>query len=253
MTAITNHYSLELPELNCASIAEKVQELDWDTINRWVQLGAIASALGGACALSAAGVLPAAVLVSCAAGVTALLANVVLTNIVIYALNIEEKQEEEESEYSDAIKSIPPFITCVAIPVIEELAFRAFLQGGLYAGLSYVLPAAAVISIAGFELPVAAVASMVVAGVIFGLAHAGNHPDDPLAAIMHTVTASIAGVFVLGPLYYAFGLWGSALAHIANNTLAIGMGEVIDAVSTKKKEASPLPEDTHKQWIPPSA
>jgi len=250
MAAISNHYSLELPELNCASIAEKIQELDSETISRWVQLGAIASALGGACALSAAGVLPAAVLVSCAAGITALLANVVLTNIVIYALNIEEKPEEEESEYSDAIKSIPPFITCVAIPVIEELAFRAFIQGGLYAGLSYVLPAAAVITFAGFELPVAAVASMVVAGVIFGLAHAGNHPDDPLAAIMHTVTASIAGVFVLGPLYYAFGLWGSALAHIANNTLAIGMGEVMDALSQKKKDPSPLPDE--KQWIPAS-
>ncbi|MBX3719036.1 MAG: CPBP family intramembrane metalloprotease [Parachlamydiales bacterium] len=251
MTAITNHYSLELPEWNCASIAEKIQELDWDTISRWVQLGAVASALGGACALSAVGVLPAAVLVSCAAGVTALLANIVLTNIVIYALNSEEEElETEKSEYADAIKNIPPFITCVAIPIIEELAFRSFIQGGIYAGLSYILPAAAVITIAGFELPVAAVASMVVAGVLFGLAHAGNHPDNPLAAIMHTVTASIAGVFVLGPLYYAFGLWGSALAHIANNTFAIGMGEVMDALSQKKKDPSPLPDE--KQWIPAS-
>ena len=232
MAAITNHYLLELPALSCASITEKIQELDWDTISRWIQLGAVASALGGACALSAAGVLPAAVLVSCAVGVTALLANVVLTNVVIYALNIEEK--EEESEYSDAIKNIPPFITCVAIPIIEELAFRSLIQGGLYAGLSYVLPAA-VITIAGFELPVAALASMVVAGVIFGLAHASNHPEDPLSAIMHTATATIAGVFVLGPLYYAFGLWGSALAHIANNTLAIGLAEVTDAFSDEKK------------------
>lgn len=232
MTAVTNHFPFEVPELNCVKITEKIQELDWDTIYRWVQLGAIASALGGACALSSAGVLPAAVLVSCATGITALIANVVLTQIAIRVLNIKEKPEEEEkSAYVEAIKNIPPFITCVAIPIIEELAFRSFMQGGLYAGLSYVLPAAAIITVAGLELPVAAIASMVIAGAVFGIAHASNHPDDPLSAILHTATATISGVFVLGPLYYAFGLWGSALAHIANNTAVIGLEEIIDTVS----------------------
>lgn len=232
MTAVTNQYSLELPALNCEGIAQKIEELDADTISRWIQLGAITTALGGACALSAAGILPAAVLVSCAAGATALLANIVLSNTVMYALDIEEK--EGESEYSDAIKQISPFATCVAIPVIEEIVFRTFVQGGLYAVLSYVIPATAVITIVGLEFPVAAVVSIVAAGAIFGLAHASNHPDDPLSAIMHTATATVAGVFVLGPLYYAFGIWGSALAHIANNTIAIGMGEVADAFSAKK-------------------
>ena len=167
-------------------------------------------------------------LVSCAVSATGLIVVATISTVTNSIFRCASNTPvRERSEFEQLILNLPPYIPCVLVPAIEELVFRTLVQGGLYAALSYVLPATAVITVVGLEFPLAAVVSIVGAGVIFGLAHGSNHPDDPFASISHIALSSISGIFVEGPLYYAFGLWASTLAHITYNTLALATHEAV--------------------------
>lgn len=227
MTAVTNQYSLESPVLNSTSIDE-VQEFNSHLLNRRIQLVAITALLGGACALSAAGILPATVLVSCAVSATGLIVVATISTVTHSIFRCTSNTPvQERNEFEQLILNLPPYLTCVLVPAIEEVVFRTLVQGGLYAALSYVLPATAVIAVVGLEFPLAAVVSIVATGVIFGLAHGSNHRDDPFARISQVALTSIGSIFVEGPLYYAFGLWASTVAHITHNTLSLGTYEAV--------------------------
>ncbi len=222
MATIARDYSPSVPILPLAAVPEPAQETFEDRFEslsrqlqqdlhyqrRWQEIAIVVSAVGLAGILVAAGVLPVAAFVGAALSVPALLA-------VQAAIPCFAKHVFDVSIYND-LTTASPIMSSLFHPIYEELIFRVIIQQGLYIGLSYVLPAVT-ITLLGFQLPVAAVVSIVAAGVLFGLAHAHNHPGDLKKNIVHTVFAMVGGVFVFGPLYHAFGFCAVALAHIVNN------------------------------------
>jgi membrane protease YdiL (CAAX protease family) len=185
-------------------------------IQKIAQCAMIIAALGITIALSAAGVLPLTILTVAKISVIALGIKVVIAGVVSA---YQKKEDEKESAYEKRIKEMHPIAPAVLIPIVEEGIFRGILQGGLYWVLARIVPLATV-TLLGIQFSAAALASILIAGSIFGIIHATNGHD---LANVQAFVAALSGVFVLGPLYHFYGLWASILDHIMTNTLATTM------------------------------
>ena len=221
-------------------VAEATQERSQEAGDKWAQLAVIVSGIAGACFLASTGVLPAFVLTSCAVAMVSVSVKLAIVVVAAKVFGIEVK---EDSEYGVSLKKASPISTCVIIPIIEEVFFRIILQGSLYAAFSYILPPVTVV-VLGFSLPAAALASIVTAGVIFGVMHASNHPDNPKVGVLQAGLASMSGIFVEGMLYHTFGFGASCLAHIVNNTIVTCVTQASETFCSEEEEPpvpAPLP------------
>lgn len=157
--------------------------------------------------------------VGLAAGAALGAANIVIL-VALQTLGIV-KPEETESEYAKTLREFPASGTVVA-PVIEELLFRGGLQPLMARAIVWIVPAAAA-AFLGTPLSVATTVAIVATAAIFGFAHLFNsHPNAHWQAIFSTM-----GGISFGLIAAQFGLPAAIAAHIANNTLAITMDQLV--------------------------
>ncbi len=123
-------------------------------------------------------------------------------------------KKSDNGTYMKLIKDNPYYVSLTG-PILEELLFRGCMQPLLIHLFSLFIPASATI----FVLPglsAAALTSVLITSVTFGMAHTQN---DHSGAIIQGVITTLSGV-IQGLLCVYFGLPTAIAAHIANNSLS---------------------------------
>jgi len=147
---------------------------------------------------------------------------------------------EKNSQYSIQVMNDPIHTTLVC-PILEELLFRGALQPLLIAAISWLAPVAATALLFGTGLTVAAMLSIFVTSIIFGVMHISNrHVGSYRQAALCFIGGIVDGVVAI-----QYGLVASIAAHIINNTLAtITMAAFFTGVQNKNEtEPSIISQD----------
>jgi len=179
--------------------------------------------------LSAAGILPAAVLTGAMVG---LLSPVVPAVALILSKKNRDPASNERGNYRMIVEDV--WNSCIIAPIIEEVAFRAILQGSLQCIFKRVLPAVA-ITVFGAQIPLYACAAMIVAGSAFGVLHLKNSHN---LSKVQAVVAGFAGICFSGPLYYYYGLRAACIEHIVHNTALMVLSTMGEAKKLKAEEGN---------------
>lgn len=175
-----------------------------EKIYKILECTVIGASLTTVIALSATGVLPAALWISALIGTAGLGLNLIL------AAGLATK--DENSSYQQFLIKSSPITVVLGAPVLEEVIFRGGLQKLLIVIFRVILPAASVI-IFGFSLTPAALVGIGFSSLAFGLAHAVNdHKNNWVQAFLATITGLTYGFTV-----HTLGFSAGIIAHCVNN------------------------------------
>jgi len=184
--------------------------------NKWIQLSLIISSLAFVTFQSALNQFPASIFFAAKCVLIPFsIIELSLLTIKIVQIIRERPSQESISLFDQEIRSLPPLISCVGYPAVEEIFNRVPIQGGLGLFLKNILPNKT-LPFFGASLPIWGLSTIVISGIIFGLMHAGY--DDPYPSTLH---AWVSALLVQAPLYHFYGLTASLFAHIVSHTLAV--------------------------------
>ncbi|WP_367606201.1 CPBP family intramembrane glutamic endopeptidase [Legionella sp. W05-934-2] len=124
-----------------------------------------------------------------------------------------------------------PLDVSLFAPILEELMFRGFMQPTLLLLIPMLIPSTATVLIAS-GLSAAALISILITSVAFGLAHIGNNHSG---SYVQGVLCTLSGLN-LGLLALYFGLPAAIASHIANNTLAVTTSMLLDGKTAPESQ-----------------
>jgi membrane protease YdiL (CAAX protease family) len=220
------------------------KEQQWNRIiGQQRKLNGLVIGIASATLLSRAGILPPYVYkASCYAMISHLIYPLI-KKIYIYICSIlfktvvDEDMEDFKSAPEEEIKNYQALtyvdellkervmISCVYIPILEEIMFRLIAQTALQSAFHRVLPnAMARMPLFGTSLSVATLSAMGVTSVIFG---AGHYKKTDLA--IRPFHIGISAFFTESYLFQAYGIGACIFCHLTQNTLCLAVNRLADA------------------------
>lgn len=162
-------------------------------------------------------------------GVANWLISIPIANVLRSFLPINTDVNKDASHTFD----YDPLYVSLIAPIWEELIFRGCIQSTLLLLIPLLIPSTATLFIAP-GLSAAALMSVIITSVAFGLAHIGNNHSG---SYVQGAVTTLSGLN-LGLLTIYFGLPAAIASHIANNTLVFLISMMINTKIEPEMENS---------------